>query len=73
MTQPADTDVWKALDAFDSSFASEARNVHIVLATYSFSTFNLNVLSYSCLSMFVIPYNLLPTLCMKYEFIFLCL
>jgi hypothetical protein len=29
--------------------------------------------SYSCWSVFVIPYNLPPSLCMKYEFIFLCL
>jgi hypothetical protein len=29
--------------------------------------------SYSCWPVFVIPYNLPPSLCMKYEFIFLCL
>jgi hypothetical protein len=29
--------------------------------------------SYSCCPIFDVPYNLPPALCMKYEFIFLCL
>jgi hypothetical protein len=73
MAHPTDTDAWKALDAFDSNFASDARNVRISLTTYGFSPFNLNALLYSCRPMFAIPYNLSPTLCMKYDFIFLCL
>jgi hypothetical protein len=68
-----DTDAWKALDSFDSIFAYEVWNVHFGLATYGFSPFNLTTLSYSYLPIFVIPYNLPLALCMKYEFIFLCL
>jgi hypothetical protein len=71
MAHLTETDALKALDAFDSNFASDARNVRIGLTTYGFSPFNLNVLLYSCRSMFAIPYNLSPTLCMKYDFIFL--
>jgi hypothetical protein len=73
MAHPADTDAWKDLDAFDSNFASEARNVRIDLATYGFSPFNLTMLLYSCWPVIAIPYILPPALCMKYEFIFLCL
>jgi hypothetical protein len=37
MAHPADTDVWKALDFFDSSFADEVQNVRLSLATNGFS------------------------------------
>jgi predicted cobalt transporter CbtA len=71
MAHPADTDAWKALDAFNSSFADEVRNVHFSLATYGFSPFNLTATSYSWCPVFAVPYNLPPALYMKYEFIFL--
>jgi hypothetical protein len=73
MAHPADKDAWKALDSFDSSFAEDVRNVRFGLATDGFSHFNLTAPSYSCWPVFVVPYNLPPVLCMKYEFIFLCL
>jgi hypothetical protein len=73
MAHPADTDAWKALDAFDFSFADEVRNVRFGLAIDSFSPFNLTATSYSCWPVFAVPYNLPPALCIKYEFIFLCL
>jgi hypothetical protein len=41
MAHPTDTDAWKALDSFDSSFADEVQNVCFGLATYGFSPFNL--------------------------------
>jgi hypothetical protein len=73
MEHPADTYAWKVLDAFDSSFAVELRNVRFSLAIDGFSPFNLTAPYYSCWLVFVVPYNLTPALCMKYEFIFLCL
>jgi hypothetical protein len=73
MAHPADTNAWKALDAFDSSFADEVRNVHLGLAMDGFSPFNLTTPFYSRWSVFVVPNNLPLALCMKYEFIFLCL
>jgi hypothetical protein len=47
MAYPADTDAWKALDAFDSSFASKVRNVRFGLTTNGFSPFNLTTSSYT--------------------------
>jgi hypothetical protein len=72
MAHLADTDSSKELDAFDSSFPRQARNVCIGLATNGFSPFNLSLSSYSCWPMFAISYKLLLALCMKYDFIFLC-
>jgi hypothetical protein len=73
MTHPSDSDAWKALVDFDLEFASEARNIRIGLATDGFTPFNTNVASYSCWPIFVIPYNLPPHLCMKYDYMFLSL
>jgi hypothetical protein len=73
MTHPSDNDAWKALDDFDPEFASEARNIQIGLAIDGFTPFNTNVASYSCWPVFVIPYNLPPHLCMKYDYMFLSL
>jgi hypothetical protein len=38
-----------------------------------FTPFGDNTTSYSCWPVFVVPYNLPPSLCIKYEFMFLCL
>ena len=73
MVHPSDGDAWKALDNFDPDFADEARNVRIGLATDGFTPFGQNAASYSCWPVFAITYNLPPSLCMKYEFMFLCL
>jgi hypothetical protein len=73
MTHPYDSDAWKALDDFDPEFATEARNIRIGLATDGFTPFNTNAASYSCWPVFVIPYNLPPHLCMKYDYMFLSL
>ena len=73
MVHPSDGDAWKALDKFDPDFASDARNVRIGLATDGFTPFNMTAASYSCWPVIAIPYNLPPALCMKYEFMFLCL
>jgi hypothetical protein len=70
---PSDGDAWKALDTFDPDFTADPRNVRIGLATDGFTPFRQMASSYSCWPVFVIPYNLPPSLCMKYEFIFLCL
>jgi hypothetical protein len=41
--------------------------------TDGFTPFGDNASSYSCWPVFAIPYNLPPSLCMKYEFMFLYL
>ena len=73
MVHPSDSDAWKALDSFDPDFASDERNVRIGLATESFTPFNMTAASYSCWPIFAILYNLPPDLCMKDEFMILCL
>jgi hypothetical protein len=47
--------------------------VHIGLMTDGFTSYNMSVVLYSCWPVFAIPYNLPPSLCMKYEYMFLCL
>jgi hypothetical protein len=61
------------LDRFDTDFASDARNVRFRLVTDGFDPFSTNSTLYSCWPIFVMPYNLAPSLCMKFEFMFLCL
>jgi hypothetical protein len=72
MVHPSDSGAWKTLDNFDPEFDRDARNVHIGFAADGFTPFGDNVASYSCWPMFVVPYNLPPSLCMKNEFMFLC-
>jgi hypothetical protein len=73
MVQPSDLDAWKVLNNFDPEFAQDTRNVCIGLATDGFTPSDDNTTSYSCWLVFAILYNLPPSLCMKYEFMFLCL
>jgi hypothetical protein len=71
MVHPSDSEAWKALDAFDADFARDAQNVRIGLATDEFSPYDMSAASYSFWLIFTIPYNLLPAICMKYEYMFL--
>jgi hypothetical protein len=73
MVHPSDSEAWKAQDDFDADFARDAQNVRIGLATDGFLPYNTSVASYSCWHIFAIPYNLPPALCMKYEYMFMCL
>jgi hypothetical protein len=73
MVQPSDGEAWKTLNNFDPDFTRDSRNVRIGLATGGFTPFTESAASYSCWPVFAIPYNLPPTLCMKYEHMFLCL
>jgi hypothetical protein len=73
MVHPSYSEAWKALDDFDADFARDARNVRIGLAIDRFSPYNMSATPYSCWSVFTIPYNIPPALCIKYEYIFLCL
>jgi hypothetical protein len=73
MGHPSDGEAWKVLDKFDADFVSDAKNVHLGLTTDGFDSFSNNSTPYSCWSIFVVPYNLPPSRCMKFEFMFLCL
>jgi hypothetical protein len=65
-----DGEAWKALDIFGGDFVSDERHIRIRLVIDGFSPFSTNAVVYSCWS---IQYNLPPSLCMKYEFMFFCL
>jgi hypothetical protein len=73
MVHLSGSESWKALDDFDVDFARDAWNVRIGLVTDGFSPYNMSAASYSCWTVFAIPYNLPPALCMKYEYMFLSL
>jgi hypothetical protein len=73
MVHQSDSEAWKALDDFNPDFARDARNVRIGLAIDGFMPYNMSASSYSCWPIFAIMYNLPPALCMKYEYMFLCL
>jgi hypothetical protein len=73
MVHPSDSEAWKDLDNFDEDFVRDAKNVCIGLAIDGFTPYNLSMASYSCWLIFAISYNLLPALCMKFEYMFLCL
>jgi hypothetical protein len=62
-----------AQDKFDANFVSDARNVHLGLITDGFDPFSINSAPYSCWPVFAVPYNLPPSLSMKFEFMFFCL
>jgi hypothetical protein len=73
MGHPSDGDAWKVLDRLDANFASDARNVRLGLDTDGFDPFSTNSAPYFCWPIFVVSYDLPPSLCMKFEFMYLCL
>jgi hypothetical protein len=62
MGHPSDGEAMKVLDKFDVDFASDAINVSFGLATDGFDTFSTNSTPYSCWPIFVVSYNLPPSL-----------
>jgi hypothetical protein len=73
MGHPSDGEAWKVLDRFDPDFVSHARNVHFGLVTDDFDPLSNNSAPYSCWPVFVVSYNLPPSICMKFEFMFIYL
>jgi hypothetical protein len=73
MGHPSDGEAWKVLNRFDGDFDSDARNVNFGLVIDGFDPFSTNSTPYSCWPIFAVPYNLPPSLCLKFEFMFLCL
>jgi hypothetical protein len=73
MVHPSDGEAWKVLKIFHADFASDARNVCFGLPTDGFDPFSTNSAPNSCWPVFAVSYNLPPSLCMKYEFVILCL
>jgi hypothetical protein len=73
MSHPADGEAWQALDHFDLEFARDPRSVRLSLSTDGFHPYSSDSTPYSCMSVFVMPYNRPPNKCLKEEFIFLTL
>jgi hypothetical protein len=73
MSHPADTEAWEALDHFDPEFAWDPRSVLLGLSTDGFHHHSEASSPYSCLPVFVMPYNLPPNKCLKQGFVFLAL
>jgi hypothetical protein len=73
MGHSTDREAWNVLDRFDANFASDARYVHFGMALDGFDPFSTNSVPYSCRPIFAVTNNLPPSLCMKFELMFLCL
>jgi hypothetical protein len=73
MMHPSDGEAWKHFDKEFPEFADEPRNVRLGLCTDGFTPFSFKAAPYSCWPVFLVPYNLPPSMCMKKENIFLTL
>ncbi|CAA7029818.1 unnamed protein product [Microthlaspi erraticum] len=71
IAHPSDAEAWKHFQTVYPSFASESRNVYLGLSTDGFNPFGRHGRQYSLWPVIVTPYNLPPSLCMKWEFLFL--
>lgn len=70
---PVDSVTWDQVNAKHPAFAAEERNLRLGLSTDGFNPFNMKNSMYSCWSVLLVNYNLLPDLCMKKENILLSL
>jgi hypothetical protein len=73
MGHPSDGEASKVLDRFNADFVSDATNVRFGLLKDGFDPFSTNSTPYFCWLVFAVLYNPSPSLCMKFEFMFLCL
>jgi hypothetical protein len=65
MSHPADTEAWEALNRFDPEFVRDPRSVRLGLSMDGFQPHSEANGLYSCLPVFVMPYNLSPNKCLK--------
>ena len=72
MTHPSDSEAWKHFDNIHPVFAADMRNVRLGLCTDGFQLFGQSGQQYSSWPVIVTPYNLPPSMCMKDEYMFLC-
>ncbi|KAL0419001.1 UNVERIFIED_CONTAM: hypothetical protein Sradi_1313600 [Sesamum radiatum] len=62
---PSDAEAWKHFDQMYPNFAEEQRNVWLRLCTDGFALHGQYGCTYSCWSVIITPYNLLPGICMS--------
>ncbi|XP_057758862.1 uncharacterized protein LOC130979432 [Arachis stenosperma] len=65
LRHPRDAEAWKDFDAKYPVFSNDARSVRLALASDGFNPFRNMSTTYSIWPVILIPYNLLPWLCMK--------
>lgn len=68
MRHPIDSLQWKTCKDDWPDFAKEGRNVWLGIATDGFNPRGVQSTGYSCWPVYLVPYNLPPSLCMKSEF-----
>ena len=73
MRHSVDSLAWKNFNKVHPSFAQEARNVRLGLASEGFNHFGNMSISYRMWPVVLIPYNLPPWMCMKQTFFMLSL
>ena len=72
LKHPANSEVWKSFDSKYIEFSSEPHNVRLGLVADGFNPYENMSSTYSTWPVFLILYNLLPSMCMKrYSFILL--
>ncbi|KAL8157226.1 hypothetical protein AgCh_002077 [Apium graveolens] len=70
---PADSKTWKEVDEKWPEFASDSRNLRMVLSSDGFNHFHGKGTDHSSWPVLLSIYNLPPWLCMKRKYILLCL
>jgi hypothetical protein len=61
MSHPVDVETWQALEHFDLEFAKDPMSVRLGLLINGFQPYSSDSIVYSCLPVFMIPYNWPPT------------
>ena len=65
LRHPADSFAWKDFDRQYPDFSCDSHNVRLGLASDGFNPFKTMTISHSTWPVILIPYNLLPWMCMK--------
>jgi hypothetical protein len=65
LRHPVDSPLWKDLDLKHPKFAKDSRNIRLAFATDGFNPYRTQSISYSIWPGICIPYNFLPSMCMK--------
>jgi hypothetical protein len=65
LRHPANREAWKSFDNLYLDFSSDNRNIQFGLASNRFNPFGNMSTSHNIWSVMLVPYNLLPWMCMK--------
>ena len=65
MVYPSDDEAWKRFNSVHPNFSAESRNVRLGLCIDGFNLFGSFAAPYSCWSVILTIYNLLPGMCMR--------